>query len=392
MLLRAGAAAVAATVLAPAGRAAAAPAADAPAPAGTRDGLRDELRGALEDLRAMGVTGAQGQISIGRRDVVARAGVADLGTRAPMPAAGRFRIGSNTKTFVSVVVLQLAGEGRLSLDDTVERWLPGVVAGNGNDGARITVRQLLQHTSGLYNYVDDLAAIGSAEQYVRHRYDHYDPADLVAMAMRHAPNFAPGEHWDYSNTNYVLAGMIVRRVTGRSWAEQVRDRITRPLGLRDTYFPYDHPSLPASSARAYQQFAPGGPLVDVTEFNLTAADAAGGLVSTTDDLARFWRALQRGELLRPAQAAELHRTVLAETFQEIRAGMRYGLGIFWVPTRRGGFWAHPGGVPGTSTFNGVSDSGDRAVVVYRTTGLADPAAGGALDARALALVEHVMSG
>ncbi|GAA2333465.1 serine hydrolase domain-containing protein [Dactylosporangium salmoneum] len=354
-----------------------------PAPAGRRD----ELQEALDDLLRMGVVGAQGQVSAGHRESVAGVGHAALDGRAPMPVAGRFRIGSNTKTFVSVVVLQLVGEGRLALEDSVERWLPGVVTGNGNDGRRITVRQLLQHTSGLYNYTADMAALGSPEEYREHRLDHYDPADLVAMALRHPPNFAPGTHWDYSNTNYVLAGMIVRRVTGRSWAEQVRDRVTRPLGLRDTYFPYDHPALPASSARGYQQFAPGWPLVDVTELNPTAADAAGGLVSTTADLVRFWRALQRGELLAPVQAAELHRTVLAETYQDVRAGMRYGLGIFWVPSGSGGFWAHPGDVPGVSTFNGVTDSGDRALVLYRNTALADR---GAMDARALRLAEDVL--
>ncbi|HTJ39188.1 MAG TPA: serine hydrolase domain-containing protein [Dactylosporangium sp.] len=381
-------ASVAATVLAPGGRAFAAPATGAAAPA--RDRLREELQGTLEHMRGLGVIGAQGQIATLHRDVAARTGTADAAGTTPMPAGGRFRIGSNTKTFVSVVVLQLAGEGKLSLEDTVDRWLPGVVAGNGNDGRRITVRQLLQHTSGLYNYINDIPAVHSPEEYQRHRYDHYDPADLVALAMRHEPNFAPGTHWDYSNTNYVLAGMIIRRVTGRSWAEQVRYRIARPLHLRDTYFPYDHPSLPASSARAYQQFAPGAALVDVTEFNPTAADAAGGLVSTTGDLTRFWLALQRGALLRPAQMADLHGTVLAETYQDVREGMRYGLGIFWVPTRCNGFWAHPGDVPGTSTFNGVSSSGDRAVVLYRTTALADPAIGGALDGLALGLVEDVM--
>jgi len=132
--------------------------------------------------------------------------------------------------------------------------------------------------------------------------------------------------------------------------------------------------------------------MDVTAFNPTAAGAAGGLVSTTADLSRFWRALQRGELLRPAQQAEMHRTVLADSMQDFLPGLRYGLGIFWLPNRCGGFWAHPGDVPGTSTFNGVTAAGDRAVVIYRTTGLADPGAGDALDARAVQLVDDVLCG
>ncbi|MCO8275021.1 beta-lactamase family protein [Actinoplanes sp. TRM 88003] len=351
---------------------------------------RAELQTALDDLRDLGMVGAQGEISAGRRDFVARSGVADRRTARPMPVDGRFRIGSNTKTFVAVVVLQLVGEGRLSLDDTVGHLLPGVVSGNGNDGRRITVRQLLQHTSGLFNYTNDLAALGSAEDYLAHRYDHYEPEDLVAMAMKHEPLFAPGTRWEYSNTNYILAGMIVERVTGRSWATEVRSRITRPLGLHDTSYPGDRATLPRPYARSYQQFAPGAELVDVTEFNPSAAGAAGGLVSTTADLTRFWRALQRGELLRPAQAAQMHRTVLAEGMQDIAPGIRYGLGIFHVPNACGGYWGHPGDVPGTSTFNGVTDAGDRAVVLYRTTGLADAAKSAAVDERILRVVDGVL--
>ncbi|MCY1138928.1 serine hydrolase [Actinoplanes sp. Pm04-4] len=339
-------------------------------PAAAAASPRSDLQTALDDLRDLGMVGAQGEISAGRRDVVARSGVADRRTGRPMPFDGRFRIGSNTKTFVSVVVLQLVGEGKLSLDDKVEHLLPGVVSGNGNDGRRITVRQLLQHTTGLHNYTEDLAALGSAEAYQAHRFDHYEPEDLVALAMKHEPDFAPGTKWAYSNTNYILAGMIIERVTGHSWATEVRARIVRPLGLHDTSYPGDEPTLPRPYARTYQQFGPGAPLIDVTEWNPSAADAAGGMVSTTADLTRFWRALQRGELLRPAQAAQMHKTVLAEGMQDIAPGIRYGLGIFHVPNECGGFWGHPGDVIGTSTFNGVTGAGDRAVVLYRTTGLA----------------------
>jgi D-alanyl-D-alanine carboxypeptidase len=354
--------------------------------------VRAELQAALDDLRDLGVVGAQGTVSVGSRNAVARSGTADRRTGAPMPYDGRFRIGSNTKTFTAVVVLQLAGEGRLSLDDPIERWLPGVVSGHGHDGNRVTVRQLLQHTSGIFNYTNDLPALASQEEFFKHRFDHYDPADLVAVAMRHAPDFAPGTGWGYSNTNYILAGMVIERVTGQPWEAQVRSRILRPLALRDTSYPQDRPYLPSPSARAYQQFEPGGPLLDTTGFNATAAGAAGGLVSTTADLTRFWRALQRGELLRPRQVAELRDTVLADDLQDIRAGVRYGLGIFWIPNRCGGFWAHPGDVPGTSTMNAVSPSGDRAVVLYRTTALADPAPSAAIDSRTLRLLDDVICG
>ncbi|WP_433223408.1 serine hydrolase domain-containing protein [Dactylosporangium sp. CS-047395] len=331
---------------------------------GTAHGMLQE---ALDDLVRLGAGGAQGQVRAGGRGVTAWSGVG-------MPAAGRFRIGCTTAAFTATVVLQLAGEGRLSLRDPVGSLLPDLLP-----EATFSVRSVLQHTTGLPDYLGRLpaGALGA----------RHEPADLVRL-VRDEP--APRE-WRYSNTDALVAGLIVRAVTGRSWAEQVRNRIARPLGLRDTYFPYDHPSLPRSSARAYQQLVPGGPVLDVTELNPTALDAAGGLVSTTEDLTRFWCALRGGELLGPAEMAELDRTVPAGAYQDVRAGLGFGLGAFRVPTASGGFWSHPGDVPGTATCNGVNDSGSCAVVLYRTTTPADPVRRGLLDARALRLVEETLS-
>lgn len=345
----------------------AASAAAGAAPAGNEERV---LRDAAGDLHALGVTGVQAIAADGRRVSTARAGVADIRSGAPMPRDGFFRMGSNGKTFAAVIALQLVAEGRLSLEDSVERWLPGVVTGNGNDGRRITVRQLLQQTSGLYNYTNDLPGLASPEAYLEHRFTHLDPEELVAIAMKHEPLFAPGTSWDYSNTNYILTGMIIEKVTGGTWAAQVRDRITRPLGLRDTFSPGDWPALPHPHARAYQQWEPGGPLIDTTLLNVSWGWAAGDLVTTPTDLARFWQALHGGRLLAPAQLAEMHRTVLAVTFQDFAPGMRYGLGIMWMPSRCGGYWAHGGDVPGISTVNGVTGDGRRAAVFALTTRLA----------------------
>ncbi|MFG1603706.1 serine hydrolase domain-containing protein [Actinoplanes sp. NPDC049265] len=369
-------------VLAAPGAAWASPAAPAPD--------RAELRDAVGDLRALGVTGAQAEVRDGRRRVVVGGGVADRRTGRPMMDDGHFRIGSDTKTFVAVTVLQLVGEGRLSLDDEVDRLLPDVLAGHGNEGRGVTVRQLLQHTSGIFNYTEDLPELRSAEAFRAGRYKHYDLEQLVAIATRHEPLFAPGTHWSYSNTNYILAGLIVEKVTGRPWDEEVRARILRPLGLHDTSFPGDRPGIPRPSARAYQQFAPDGPLLDVTDLNSTVAGPAGGLVSTTDDIARFWQALQRGQLLGPREMAAMHRTVLAETVQDVRPGLRYGLGVFQVPNDCGGYWGHPGDVPGTSMVQGVTPDGHKVTVLYRTTGLADPGKSAAMDARSFALLDTTL--
>ncbi|MBL7258116.1 serine hydrolase domain-containing protein [Paractinoplanes lichenicola] len=357
----------------------------APAPAGP-------MQAAVTDIHELGVVGVQGMARIDGRTTRARAGSAELGTRTPVPLDGYFRMGSNTKTFTSVVVLQLVGEGKLSLDDTVEKRLPGVVQGNGNDGRRITVRQLLQHTSGLFNYTNDFPALASYDSYLAHRFDHYDAADLVAIAMKHPPTFAPGTSWDYSNTNYILAGMIVERATGRPWATEVRDRILRPLGLTHTSFPGDRASLPRPHAHVYQQWQPDGALTDTTLFNPTAAGAAGGMVTTSSDLTRFWSALQKGKLLKPRQMAEMHRTVLATTWQEDLPGARYGLGIQYLPNRCGGFWAHWGDVPGSKTANGVSADGKRVVALSMTTQLVDPAKSRAVDERVVRLIDDALCG
>ncbi len=326
------------------------------------------LQAGLDEFRAHGVSGLVAELRDGGRRARVRSGVARLDAEAPPEFEGYFRMGSNTKTFVAVVALQLVGEGALSLDDTVERWLPGVVSGNGNDGKLITVRQLLQHTSGLANYTGEMPALFSADAYLAHRFDHTEPDALVALALQHAPNFAPGTKWEYSNTNYILAGMIIKRVTGRDWKAEAQARIIGPLGLEHTFDPGDEPGLPEPHARGYEQFAEGGPLVDVTLANQTWADAAGSLVSTAADLATFWQRLQEGALLRPEQMAQLRATVAAPLFDPIWPGVRYGLGIVWVPTTcGGGYWSHSGDTLGFATRNAASDDGARVAVFSLTT-------------------------
>ncbi|MFD8986097.1 serine hydrolase domain-containing protein [Streptomyces sp. NPDC059564] len=292
----------------------------------------------------------------------ASVGQADADTRVRASRYDAFRIGSATKTFTATVILQLVGEGRLSLDDTVEHWLPGVVSGNGNDGSRITVRQLLQHTSGIFNYTADLPGLASTEGFLAERYTTYTPEQLVAIAMRHAPDFAPGTGWNYSNTNYILAGMIINRVTRHTWQNEVTTRIIQPLGLRRTRTPGTDPSIPGPHLHGYSNFG-SGPTIDVTAFNPSAAGAAGEITSTTADLTTFYTALMRGRLLAPAQLAQMQTTVPAP----VLPGARYGLGLMWLPLScGGGYFGHAGDVPGYSTRDGVTPDGRRTAVVERT--------------------------
>ncbi len=331
------------------------------------------LRRDAEAITALGVTGVQARLAgADGRSVTATSGVADLTARRPVSPDGYFRIASVTKAFVATVVLRLAGDGRLSLDDTVERWLPGVVAGNGNDGRAITIRQLLQHTSGIH---DDYPDFTSAEDFYRHRYDTYTPGQTVARAMSHRPDFRPGTAWNYSNTGYVLLGMVIQRVTGHPWHEEVRDRIVRPLGLHHTFWPGTSPTLPRPHAESYQRFAPGEPLVDVTEQVGMLDNGEAGLVSTTADLDRFFRALLGGRLLPPAQLARMRRTIpISAEFEPVMPGGRDGLGLFSRPLSCGGrYWGHEGGDSGWISAAGVTADGRRSVTVSLSGTVAESA-------------------
>ena len=338
----------------------AATAADAAAPA------PDTLHQQAAAIVGTGITGVLAESTDAGRHRYATAGVGNTKTGAPVPVNGEFRAGSTTKTFIATVVLQLAGEGRLSLDNTVGHWLPGVVSGNGNDGSRITVRELLQHTSGIYNYVQDIPAQQSTAGFEANRLRTYTAAELVAIAMRHKPNFAPGTAFSYSNTNYVLAGMIIDRVTGHSWESEVQSRIIKPLGLRHTFTPGTSAFIPGPHAEGYSNFG-AGPTIDVTVWNPSATDASGAILSTTGDLTRFYSALIGGHLLRQAQLAAMEQTIPAPEFEAVEPGTRYGLGLVSLPLSCGGIaYGHAGDTNGYHTRVAVTPDGRRVAVLSAT--------------------------
>ncbi|GAB3895534.1 serine hydrolase domain-containing protein [Kibdelosporangium lantanae] len=309
-------------------------------------GGRSDVQHAVDTLTQDGVPGAQATVSD-------RSGTWTVGSGQRFPWHAQVRVGSITKTFVATVVLRLVGEGRVELDAPVARYLPGVITSEGGDS--VTVRQLLQHTSGLPDYLD---AFGGDPELFRHR--GADPAELVAIAMRRPPLFPPGTRWSYSGTNYILAGMLVERVTGDSLAHEIAARITRPLGLRGTYLPVrGEERIRGPHPRGYTPV--DGRLVDFTDFDASIGWAAGALVSTGEDLDRFFGALVGGRLLPPAQLAEMRRTVPAPRIAE---GARYGLGLASVPLPCGGeMWGHGGDIPGFATLAGVGPGGRGAAVV-----------------------------
>ncbi|MFF7990782.1 serine hydrolase domain-containing protein [Kitasatospora xanthocidica] len=275
-------------------------------------------------------------------------GVAELATGEPADPRGSFRIGSATKTFVSTTLLQLVGERRLDLDDRLECLLPGIVP----NSTGITVRQLLNHTSGVADYTQDQAFDYRRPEWLDGgRFKHYSLRDLVDISRRYPPAFAPGADWQYSNTNYVLIGMIIEKLTGRGWSEEVTRRIIRPLGLTGTRMPGDSPIIPGPHAHGYYK-SDTGP-ADVTLLNPTMAGSSGAGVSTTADLTTFLQALFDGRLLRPAELAAMQQTT---THGE---GRSYGLGLQRLDTPCGTFWGHAGGFPSYVTMMLGSADGKR---------------------------------
>jgi D-alanyl-D-alanine carboxypeptidase len=311
------------------------------------------------------VPGALAQLTDRRgRSVTITSGTAELGTGRPMVSGtGRFRIASVTKPFTAIAVLRLVAAHRVALDAPIETYLPGVVRGTGEgaeiDGRDITVRQLLQHTSGLPNYIDYL----DWSEPLRRA----EPIELVRLAVSHQPDFAPGRGWRYSNTGFVIAGMLVERLTGKDIRTAVTDMVIRPAGLRDTYWPpTGEIGIRGPHARNYMldRADPQGPLVDATQFEPSLFGAAGAIVSTPADLTRFWRELFGGRLLPGRMLAEMTTAVPAPDYGP---GPAYGLGLTRISLSCGGYaWGHAGDLLGISSVSARDHHSGRSVTAYMT--------------------------
>ncbi|MCX3290631.1 serine hydrolase [Streptomyces sp. NEAU-H22] len=306
-----------------AGTAALAPAAQAAEPRHGHEATRTALRALVEKG---GLPGAAATVRDAKGSWFGQSGHANTGTGRERSAGEHFRGASITKTFVATVLLQLEAEGRLHLDDTVDHWLPGLVHGNGYDGNKVTLRQLLNHTSGIANYTDDadFSHDSAGPGFPEHRYDTHQPEELVAIALKRPPRPRPDGEPSYSNTNFVLAGMVIERATGRSYAQEITRRVIRPLKLRGTSFPGTSPKMPKPHPVGYSrlhQDTPDAEIHDATEQNMTWLGAAGDVISTGGDLNRFHRALVKGHVLPPRQMKEM--------FEEVPAGhgIGYGLGV-----------------------------------------------------------------
>jgi D-alanyl-D-alanine carboxypeptidase len=343
--------------------------------------LNADLTAALDDainakFAELGIPGAIVGVSIpGTLDYVRALGVSDSETNTPMTVDDHTRIGSVTKTFTGTAVLQLVDQGRIRLSDPISRYVDGVPGGD-----QITIDMLGRMRSGLYNYTEDeqFQARIAQESPAGPGAAAFTPRQLADIAFAHPPDFPPGTKYEYSNTNAVLLGMVVEKVTGQPFGQYLRQHVLDPLGLAHTSYPANG-LLPQPFTHGYSQ-TPDGAYVDTTLWNPSDADAAGKMVSTYGDLKTWAAALGRGALLDPATQAK--RT----QFGDALPGLRYGFLMFDL----NGWIGHDGGIPGYVTVSVYLPERNATLVVIANSEVArDPAGRLAAAVTSIVTPDHV---
>lgn len=329
----------------------------------------DPHRGALEReveaLAESGVIGVQAETVDGAEHRWASAGVADTHRRSAIPEDAQFRIASTTKTFVAALTLRLVDDAVLRLDDKLAAWLPEIAADSGVDAEHITLRQLLSHRSGIANHVDDLFALLDAADseagFMSVLQRRWQPEELARMALAHGPLFSPGSAFAYSDTNYVLIGMIIEAATHEPWEQALSERVLEPLSLAHTFAPGSEMRIPSPHMHGYAELPFGGGYRDVTALSPSSLHAAASLISTPADVNRFFSALLSGELLSDAALAEMKQ--MLPVSDEVDAP-GYGLGLSRTQLSCGGvYYGHDGDTLGFHTRNAVSEDGRRSVCI-----------------------------
>ncbi|MEU6789742.1 serine hydrolase domain-containing protein [Nonomuraea angiospora] len=331
---------------------------------------RPELQKAVQEFVDAGFAGLQLRVHDERGEWAGSAGVRKLGEDEKPPVNGRFRIGSSTKTFTATLVLQLVADGEIELDSPADDHLPEF----GLD-RRITVRMLLQHTSGIFNHTGELDPDGTyvpgipsiGQEWVDNRFHTYRPEELVRFALSKPARFEPGTDQGYSNTNYTLALLLIEKVTGRSYAEEMRRRILEPLGLSDTVVPGAQTEIPGPHAHGYYRYEDAGQwkVVDVTRQNPSLLHGTGDMISTTQDLRTFVSALNGGRLLPAALLAEMRTP---------HGKLGYGFGLFVQdlgPDCGGTVFHHNGSTLGYGALMYSAPDGSKTLTASLTSGDAE---------------------
>lgn len=327
----------------------------APARAAAPPG-RGELRTSLEAIHEAGMYGVYSAVRDGHTNWKGAAGVADVRTRRPVKPDMVHRVGSISKTFTAVAVLQQAERGRVELDAPVGRYLPDLGIPDG-----VTVRMLLNHTSGIADYI--LPAYpsfleDSPRSLDENRFRTFSPRELIRLGLEAPPTTEPGEKFAYSNTNYIILGELLHKVTRVKAEDYITRHVIRPAGLRHTYFPRT-PFIQGPHSKAYEGlYGLIDPPKDYSVYTPTIFGPAGALISTMEDLNRFYRLLLGGKLLRPAELAEMKTTVPVYN-ENGQVVMNYGLGLYNLDLGCGAFWGHDGGVWGMGTQALSTEDGSR---------------------------------
>jgi len=281
-------------------------------------------------------------------------GMAELELGVPIAPDMVFRVGSVTKEFTAACILKLVEEGRLSLDDPVSKLLPDFPTG----GRRVTVEQLLTHTSGLRSYTDMPSWAG-------HRREDWTLSELEAFFRGEPFDFEPGTRWHYDNSGYVLLGAILEKVAGKPYADVVAETIFRPLGMKDTRYGSDAPIVPGRVAGYVK--GPGG-VLNAPFLSMTQPYAAGALVSTVDDLARWHAGLDAGRVVSPG----ILRRLWTPKVLPDGTDTRYGFGWILWNYRGRRVVEHGGGINGFQTANlRLPDDGIYVAVLSNCGGCAD---------------------
>ena len=315
-----------------------------------------------------GATSVQLQVSQQGAAMNTNAGTLDnKGT--PIGDQAYFRAGSVTKPFVATTIMQLVDEGKIDLDAPIDTYLPGRIVG----GSEITTRQLLAHTSGLQEYLPSLplyniASYPSNELKIQEMLDSaYNVDQLIGYINSRPLATTPGSTFSYANSNYVVAGEIIAKVTDKPYAKNIEERILQPLGMKHTYFPGTDRNLPEPAARGYQDMSDprvgGSAAMDMATYNGSQVNASGEIVSTTGDLNKFTKALATGSLV----SSKSHKEMVTPV-SDMGNGAGYGLGVMSLQTPCGPMIGHGGNIYGYATQAFSSQDGTKQVAVSGTEG------------------------
>ena len=249
------------------------------------------------------------------------------------------RVGSTVKTFTATTILLLAEEGKLSLDDLVSRYLSEEVLRDLENADQATIRQLLQHSSGLYNYIQNLSfQTASINDLIK----EWTPEELLEYARGKKAYFAPGEDVAYSNTGYVLLGMVISEIEGKPFYQAFKERIFDPLAMSSTHFAANDP-VPNGIIRGYVDFYSNLNIINSTYYSgWDYYQADGGLLSSAYDLNIFLSALFSGQILSEASMKEMLDGQTPEYLDPGFFNIQYGLGVFKMETPWGDAWFHSG--------------------------------------------------